>query len=502
MNASRLSLIALAGFLPILTAHADLNSGLIAYYNFQEEGTAGIANKVGGGATHNGTYGSGTTFGVTPAIAGSGAGFVLNAAYAGVEATTTTDRSIPLVGKALNVAKDDASATAGSGWFNVPTLGASTLGSNFAISAWFYLAPDADNGGTDVATLRDYVFESADLDNFDVSFGTNDTNGNTFVSWIGGTSGAQVAGTLATGQWHHVVHVFSQAGTNTALSVYINGAKVGATVSTPTANMNFTSLNFGAGRTGFRVFDGMLDEVAVWNRSFTANDVTELHQRGQASLAVNANLAAAGKAFVSVDPSDPAMGVTFGTGLYNLNDEISGGVEASPNPGYIFTGWGSPFTGQSNPFPHVVTASVSIPAIFAQDSADDDSDGLTNYQEEVIYGTFPNDADSDDDLVSDRAEIQNTQTNPLVSQREAVDYIIANLGNGVGPNDTVLTRNQANNTLTLKLTGQSSTTLTTWSGLTPSTPGTTASQSGGDFLLQTPGTADTKRFFQVKGQEP
>lgn len=343
MNSKQFSLIALGSLIPLTSARADLTTDLLAYYNFEANGSAGIANQVGGGATHNGSYGSGTTYDVTPAIAGTGAGFAGDAAYAGAEPGSTTDRSVLLVGNSLNVAKDDLAPTAGSGWFNVPTLDSATLGSSFAISAWFYLQPDADNSGTDVSILRDYVFESADLDNFDVSFGTSDANGTTFVSWIGGTSGAQNAGTLAPGQWHHVVHVFSPSGANTTLSVYINGVKVGATVSTATANMNFTSLNFGAARTGFRVFDGMLDEVAVWGRSLTPNDVTELYERGTASLALNADLAAAGKAFVSVEPSDPVMGETFGTGLYNINDTAE--IGALPELGHLFDGWGTPYEG-------------------------------------------------------------------------------------------------------------------------------------------------------------
>ncbi|RYD63432.1 MAG: LamG domain-containing protein [Verrucomicrobiaceae bacterium] len=405
-----------------------------------------------------------------------------------------------LVGKALNVEKSDASATAGSGWFNVPTLSAATLGSNFTVSAWFYLAPDADNTGTDTNILRDYVFESADLDNYDVSFGTNDANGSTYVSWLGTTSGAQVAGTLSYGQWHHVAHVFSQSGTNTTLSVYINGVKIGATVSVPTANMNFASLSFGAARTGMRVFDGMIDEVAVWNRSLTPNEVLEAKQRGEASLALNADLAAAGKAFVSVETSDPVMGGTFGSGLYDLDQEID--IEAEPNPGHVFTDWTVPFNGRDEIFTHIVTGPLTVTAGFAQDTADNDGDGLTNYQEEVVYNTLSDDADSDDDLINDRAEVQDTQTNPLISQLAAVNYIIENLGSGAGPNDTVITRNESNNTLTVKLKPKSSTTLTVWSDLTPATPGTSAGQSSGDFLLQTPGTSDTTRFFRVEGVEP
>lgn len=500
MSSSRLHLIALGALVPFSTAQADLANSLVAYYNFEATGTDGIANQVGGGATHNGRYGSGVTYDVVPAIAGSGAGFSGDLAYAGAETETVTDRSALLVGNALNIAKSDASATAGSGWFHVPTLSAATLGSNFTISAWFHLAPDDDNTGTDVSILRDYVFESADLDNFDVSFGTNDANGTTFVSWIGGTSGAQNAGTLAPGQWHHVVHVFAQSGANTTLSVYINGAKVGATVSTATANMNFTSLNFGAARTGIRVFDGMLDEVAVWGRSITPNEVTELHQRGMASLALTADLAAAGKGFVSVETSDPLMGRAFGTGLYDLNDEAF--IEALPALGHVLDDWAAPFNGQPEFFVHTVTGSVTITANFAQDTADDDGDGLTNYQELVIHNTFPDIADSDGDLIDDGDEVNQTQTNPLVSQLAAVNYIIANLGGGAGPGDTVLTRNQANGTLTLKLKPAVSTTLSGWDALTAASPGVTAGSASGDFRLQVPDTGDTKRFFRMEGTQP
>lgn len=494
MNASRLSLIALAGLLPILTARADLNSGLIAYYTFEDAGAAGLLNKVPGSSEHNGAYGNGTNHTAVIPATGAGAGFAGNAAYAGAEVDNTTDRSTMLVGKALNVQKDDLSTTAGSGWFNVPTLGTATLGSNFAISAWFYLAPDADNTGTVTDVLRDYVFEGAT--NYDVSFGTNDLDGSTFVSWIGESSGAQNAGTLSTGQWNHVVHVFSQSGANTTLSVYINGTKVGNTVSTATTNMNFPSLNFGAARNGTRVFDGMLDEVAVWNRPLTANEVTELHQRGQASLAINADLAAAGKAFVSVETSDPVMGRVYGSGIFNLNEEAF--IEAEPNDGHRFTDWSAPFNGQERTFDHVVTGPVTITANFAE--IDDDGDGLNNHLELTVYNTDPNDADSDNDLINDGDEVRITHTNPTVSQSDAVNYIIANLGSGAGPNDTILARNQADNTLTLKLTAKASTTLNGWDSLTPATPGAAAGQSAGAFLLQIPGTSDTKRFFQIEGK--
>ena len=497
MNSTRLSLIALGAVVPLATAKADLSNNLLAYYNFESADTAGLANQVGGGVTHNGRYGSGTTYDVIPAF-GSGAGFAGNAAFPGAEETATTDRSTMLVGKALNIAKSDASTTAGSGWFNVPSLNASTLGGAFTISAWFYLAPDDDNTGTTADILRDYVFEGAE--NFDVSFGSTDANGSSFISWLG--EGSSVgAGLLATGQWHHVAHVFTQTGANTVLAVYIDGVKTGNNLTTATSNLNFTALNFGAARNGTRVFDGMLDEVAVWGRALTANEVTELHQRGTASLALNADLAAAGKAFVSVEASDPVMGRALGTGLYDLNTQTT--IDAEAILGHLFSGWAAPFNVNLQPsFNHTVTGSVTITANFSQNTADDDSDGLTNYQELVTYGTDPDDADTDDDLLKDGDEVLHTQTSPLISQADAVNYILQNLAGGGGPGATVLARNEANNTLTLHLKAGSSTTLTgAWNSLLPG-PSVTGAASSGDFRLQLPGTADPKRFFRVEGNAP
>ena len=62
--------------------------GLVAYYDFEQTGTAGIANKAPGFAgLHDGTY-----LGTVSSIAGAGAGFSGDAAYPGAVAINTTDR--------------------------------------------------------------------------------------------------------------------------------------------------------------------------------------------------------------------------------------------------------------------------------------------------------------------------------------------------------------------------------------------------------------------------
>ena len=66
-------------------------------------------------------------------------------------------------------------------------------------------------------------------------------------------------------------------------------------------------------------------------------------------------------------------------------------------------------------FTTVMTSDRSIEAVFTKDEADPDGDGLSNYQELVLYETDPADSDSDDDGYLDGQE-QTEGTDPNDSQ--------------------------------------------------------------------------------------
>ena len=102
-------------------------------------------------------------------------------------------------------------------------------------------------------------------------------------------------------------------------------------------------------------------------------------------------------------------GSVSGAGVYSLGAVV--GLLVTPEPGYVFTGWTGDAVGIEAPFTLVIENDSTIGAQFARDLDDNDSDGLTNYDEIVVLGTDPDNADSDDDGYNDGLE-QREETDP------------------------------------------------------------------------------------------
>jgi hypothetical protein len=77
--------------------------------------------------------------------------------------------------------------------------------------------------------------------------------------------------------------------------------------------------------------------------------------------------------------------------------------------GYVFGYWSGDVPEeleQENPLTVTVEEDGSVTAVFLHDSMDTDGDGLSQYQEVIVYGTNPVDADSDDDGFDDGYEVE------------------------------------------------------------------------------------------------
>ena len=95
-------------------------------------------------------------------------------------------------------------------------------------------------------------------------------------------------------------------------------------------------------------------------------------------------------------------GSVIGEGVYPLGTEVT--LTASPETGHVFGGWTGDITGAENPLTQSLTGNPTVKAIFERDLRDSDEDGLSNYEELLLFGTDPADADSDDDGYIDGLE--------------------------------------------------------------------------------------------------
>ena len=138
--------------------------------------------------------------------------------------------------------------------------------------------------GTTDRTFEAWVYVSSGLsgNNCILDYGTNAVGSrNTFsvgpsykLVYISGGTNANISSSnnvVTPGQWTHVAFVLS----NGTGYFYANGVQVGtgnlSTVNTPTGN---TNLRFGERVAGGSIpFDGIIDEVRIWNVARTATEI-------------------------------------------------------------------------------------------------------------------------------------------------------------------------------------------------------------------------------------
>ncbi len=120
-------------------------------------------------------------------------------------------------------------------------------------------------------------------------------NGDELRFLVGGTGGqASEIDTdnvnLVVDQWYHVVAVYDSA--NKLMKIYVNGVEVPSTV---TPNSAFVSpfdgtapvrigASVGSGGVAFNPFNGLIDEVAFWNKALTAQEIKSIYDADTAGM--------------------------------------------------------------------------------------------------------------------------------------------------------------------------------------------------------------------------
>src|SRR3989344_426852 len=208
-----------------LSVQADITSGLVGYWNFDEpsSGSTPTTAADSSGNGNNGTLTNGPTW--TTGQVGAGA-----VVFEGV----------------------NASVAIGSEF-----IGTSPL----TISAWIYPRSGGGQGGGRIVNNNRTIFGM----------------GSTRISFTssGSTTATTGGGTIAYGQWHHVIVTRDASGVT---NFYRNSVSLGATnqnSGTPTTGTENVFLgNRGTGLTGF---DGTIDEVRIYNRVLSAAEIIDIY---------------------------------------------------------------------------------------------------------------------------------------------------------------------------------------------------------------------------------
>ncbi len=120
-----------------------------------------------------------------------------------------------------------------------------------------------------------------------------------------GTSTEVSAGTMTVGNWHNVVGV--RAGTSVLL--YLDGVQIASNTNFQGDLRAAAGVIIVGGDTGSRYFNGTLDEVAIWNRSLSTQEITEIYKRGATRLNLSVqscdDSACSGESFSDIGDGSP-----------------------------------------------------------------------------------------------------------------------------------------------------------------------------------------------------
>jgi hypothetical protein len=190
------------------------------------------------------------------------------------------------------------------------------LGTSFTLALWYWQLTN---------DTRQCVYQTRD--NYTASYEASNGANSLFSSHVG----QELAGNITTqpNEWIHLAHTFSTVGGTTTLAVYINGV-LRLTKSVAADSVFRTNqvrgLHVGAPRDvtlyGGRCFKGMIDELALWGRALSDEEVQAVYQRG-----------AGGQELAFTAQAAPS--VSFASGQLEFVMQADGGI-----PGGLFNnGW-------------------------------------------------------------------------------------------------------------------------------------------------------------------
>jgi hypothetical protein len=211
-----------------------------------------------------------------------------------------------------------------------------------------------------------------------------------------GTTSTLIAdsGNLVTNEWIHAAAVYD----GSSMKLYKDGVLVGSMSKTGAIDTNSsTSVWIGANPDGYGTWKGVIDDVLIFNRALTEEEIIALYFDDSPSSYIitatsgNGGTISPSGAVVVEHNKSQTFSITPYSG-YHIQDVKVDGTSAGAVTKYTFTN---------------VIVNHTIEALFKQDIFEDaDGDGISDDDEISIYGTDPANADTDGDGIDDGKELE------------------------------------------------------------------------------------------------
>jgi hypothetical protein len=273
-----------------------------------------------------------------------------------------------------------------------------TFKSNFTLSFWFSST-------------------NSNASNFDGLISKGWSNNSSFFGWQLGltpsglgfqTKNPDCGGNITNvinNTWYQVIQVYSIS--SGFIDVYINGILVSTiTTCSPTVSQISSTfdLNFGVEREGNLFYNGKLDDIGIWNRALTQQEITALYNGCQLSInsqPTNQNITVNNNAQFIVNSSDPnatyQWQTDLGVGFQNLSSvgQYSGANNDTLTVSYVT------FANNNQPFRCIInsgscsdTSNVAVLTV-------NNNVGINEISNNNLFAIYPNPANAIINIKSD-----------------------------------------------------------------------------------------------------
>ena len=283
---------------------------------------------------------------------------------------------------------------------NAVLIDSHTYGPEFTLSAWIYLET-AGNYQTIVGFCDDPDSSCSDIDYAYLDFRANPDNSLSLIYspteyQLRRIRGSTSAGAISTSVWHHIVGSIDLPGNKPR--IYVDGVELSLTEDNLGSGSGSVASILGVGanyrdydQTLAASFSGIIDEVAMYDRVLSSNDVIDLYSNEALRWSENS-----GTVTLNAGTFEPGQTVSASFSVAITNTTDSAVTNRATYSGLL--------SGTA-----VATGSVSSVTSFT----DSDGDGLSDwvesnsgtYVDEFDSGTNPNQVDSDDDGILDGVEV-------------------------------------------------------------------------------------------------